>query len=325
MQTKKPLNAKLFLSIALLFFSLCAFAQPEVKPEEKPKNESKTETDNTKIKESKEKPCNPEDPKKPMIKKDLEPLTKEVALLKSELNDLKATLKGLPAVIDSQYTKVKEMEILYKGTLESNASLKKENETQSRLLAEEKQKAINAETAKNQLSKTEKDNYEAYDKMVNDYILHCKSPNNSTLDLMKAQLTKSGAYLNTISKIDEFKKQSNALQAAIKLLQTDVITDTEFSKARTTLANLNTNTEFLGLQETSKALKAEYERFIELGLNLEELIKSTEKITLPKFRPDKVYGDFKEYIYAIKPYPFLEKKFNEAQNNPNCTLGITLK
>jgi hypothetical protein len=304
--------------------SLSAFAQPEVSKTNE-KNDSKTETENPKPKDSKEKSCNQEEPKKPLIKKDLEPLTEELEALKLELISLKKTIQALPAAIDSQYTKVKELESANKKYLETNETLTKEKGTLTGSLNKEKQKTLDVELEKDNLSKTLNENYEAYDKMANDFVIHSKSPNNTTIDLMKNQLAKSGAFLGTRTKLDEFKKQSNALQAAIILIKSEDISKEEFQKAQNTLANLISNTEFLGLQESAITVKTDYDRFIELGLELEEVIKADEVFTNPKYREDKVYEDFEKHIAAIKPYPFLVSKYKEALKDPKCSIGFPLK
>ena len=325
------MTAKLLISITLLFLGLTAFSQ---NVEEKDKKD-KTEINNEKGKEkegkensSKEKPCNPEDPKRPLTKKDLGDLAEQFKLLQEEVKNLKSGVDGIPMEVNNQYTKLK---VLEDSLVSSAESYKKLEAANKKLVEDKKQIVIELAKANDQtnLEKNQKNQViaaaeakdKAYDQMVNDYILHCQSPDNSTIDLMKSQLKNE----ETKTKLNEFKKQASALEFAKKLLRNENISKDEFTKAQLTLTSLTANSTFLGLQESAIAVKLDYDRFLELCTKFEEVMQENVKYTNPKFRGDEVYKSSEKYLLAIQPYLFLVKKFEVAQTDPNCMLGIPLK
>ncbi len=324
------MTAKLLTSITLLFLGLTAFSQVDV--EEKVKKD-KTEIKDEKGKDdkensSKEKPCNPEDPKRPLTKKDLSDLAEQFKLLQEEVKNLKTGVDGIPMEINKQYTKLKVLEdslvssaVAYKKLETSNKKLIEEKKQAENLLSDEKKQTNLEKNQKNQLSAEAEVKDKAYDQIVNDYILHCQSPDNSTIDLMKSQLKKE----ETKTKLDEFKKQASALQSAITLLKNENISKDEFTKAQLSLTSLIANSTFLGLQKSAIEVKADYDRFLELCSKFEEVMQENVKYTNPKFRGDEVYKSSEKYLLAIKPYLFLVKKFEDALTDPNCKLGIPLK
>ena len=161
--------------------------------------------------------------------------------------------------------------------------------------------------------------------MVLDFVKNSKNPDNLTVENLKKQLSKSGMYLPTGKILSRFSEMANNLNTATNLLTKAIITDIEFSNAKKILNDIITNTEFIGLQESAADLKLNYDRFVELASKLEATILEDKDINDIEYRSKVFPEDFRPYIFALNPYPFLVSKYKEALKNPNCKLNIPLK
>ena len=206
-------------------------------------------------------------------------------------------------------------------------NLNKEKDNLTNQLKDEKDRTSKEMNEKSNLITKVEQYDKAYDRMVNDYILNTESPSISTIEIMKKQLQSTGAFMNTLSKLEEFKNESENLEKAKKLLSSVNISKNDFATAQDCINKLITNTNFLGLQKMAKKLKLEYELFIDLAIQLDNTITDNKKIGegKPEFHAKVVREAFSAYTYALKTYPYLENKYKDALTNPNCSLEILLK
>lgn len=79
------------------------------------------------------------------------------------------------------------------------------------------------------------------------------------------------------------------------------------------------------MKESATAIKADYDRFIDLAIKLKNVIIEDKGITNKEYRSKVFPEDFRPYIFALKPYPFLVSKYNDALTNPNCEIDLELK
>lgn len=321
-----PNKLKYLLSTALFLICLSSFSQVDEKKNSEAKDVKDVKTEkNSKEDSSKEKPCVSDDPKKPIVKKDLEPLTKEIESLKAEITILKSTLDGLPQIINTQYTKLDELQNSQNELTKRNTELEEQKKSAESSLISEKSNTKKAEDERNKLESDKNDYYESLNTLVLDFVKNCKNPDNSTVENLKKQLSKSGMYLPTGKTLSRFSEMANNLNTATNLLTKAVITDIEFSNAKKIINDIITNTEFIGLQVSATDLKLNYDRFVELAIKLEATILEDKDINDIEYRSKVFPEDFRPYIFALNPYPFLVSKYKEALKNPNCKLGITLK
>jgi hypothetical protein len=330
----KKLSYKFILFFAIFLVSHAAFSQktsdkkksgrfPQKSNEKNSVNVADTSITNKGL--TNEKPSESDDLKRPLTKEDLGELTSKLDELTERLNNLTLKIEGVPGAVDAQYTKMSVLQDSLSQIQKKNKALEKTNQDFKKQINDSNNQLQEALQAK----ESEKTNSAAkdltFEQIVKEYIMYCERPNNSTLVLMSKQLPKSAEFSSTNSKLEEFKKQSAALERAAKLIKNISISENEFKQAKLDISTLSVNTEFLGLQEYAKRLANEYDHFIKLALKLEEVINDNIKLTNPKYREDPVYNGFEKYIDEIKPYPFLEKKFAEAQIDYNCKLNIPLK
>jgi chromosome segregation ATPase len=316
-------HAKLFLTITFLFIGWSAFSQEKTDSN----NHVVKDTTSTKTPLAKEKSVNSDDQKKPLNKKDLNELTKQLEKLTTEFNNLKSGVEEIPARVNSQYTKLKELQdsLVESSKLIKNLKAEK-NELTNQLNEEKKQRSSEKTEKSNLIAKA--DQYDkAYDIMVNDYILNSVGSNNSTIEMMKKQLHSTGAFMSTISKLEEFKKESIELEKAVKLIRSTNISKDDFVNAQACINKLIVSTNYLGLQKLAKELKADYDLFLDLAIQLNKTIADNKTIGegKPEFHAKVFKEDFKAYAYALKPYPYLESKYNDALTNPKCDIEILLK
>jgi DNA repair exonuclease SbcCD ATPase subunit len=321
-----PIKLKTILSVALFLICLSSYSQIDEKKNSDAKDVKDVKTEkNSKEDSSKEKPCVSDDPKKPIVKKDLEPLTKEIESLKAEITILKSTLDGLPQIINTQYTKLDELQNSQNELTKRNAELEEQKKSAESSLNVEKGFTKKAEEERNKLESDKNDYYESLNTMVLDFVKNCKNPDILTIENLKKQLSKSGMFLPTGKTLSRFSEMANNLNSAANLLTKSVITDAEFLNTKKILNDIIMNTEFIGLQESAVALKLNYDRFVELATKLETTILEDKDINDLEYRSKVFPEDFRPYIFALNPYPFLVSKYKEALKNPNCKLGITLK
>ncbi len=314
--------------ISTSFFLICltTFSQVEEKKniDTNEGKDAKTEK-NSKEDISTEKPCISDEPKKPLVKKDLDPLKKELESIKSEITLLRTELEGIPLKINSQYTKLDDLQNSLDSITKKYAELEEQKNSANSLYLSEKSRAEKTEEEKNKLTFDKNDYYESLNTMVLDFVKNCKNPDNSTVENLKKQLIKSGQYPLTVKTLSRYSEMANNLNIATNLLTKTTITDIEFTNARKILENVILNTEFIGLQESATNLKLNYDRFLELAIKLEATISEDKDINDLEYRSKVFPEDFKPYIFALDPYPFLVTKYKEALKNPNCKLNITLK
>lgn len=321
-----PNKLKYLLSTALFLICLSSYSQIDEKKNGDAKDVKDVKTEkNSKEDSSKDKPCVSDDQKKTLVKKDLEPLTKEIESLKAEITTLKSTLDGLPQIINTQYTKLDELQNSQNELTKRNIELEEQKKSAESSLNIEKDFTKKAEEERNKLESDKNAYYESLNTMVLDFVKNCKNPDNLTLENLKKQLSKSGMYLPTGKTLIRFSEMANNLYTATNLLTKAIITDIEFSNANKIINDIITNTEFIGLQEAAKDLKLNYDRFIDLAAKLEATILEDKDINDLEYRSKVFPEDFRPYIVALKPYPFLVSKYKEALKNPNCKLGIPLK
>jgi chromosome segregation ATPase len=312
-------NIKITLSIAFLFIGLNAFSQGKFKKSSK--TSAATDTTITGGLPDKDKASNCDDSKKSLKKNDLDDLNDRFKSLQDAINNLQIKVEGIPLEIDAKYTLTKGLEdkaVKSKKTIDSLIVVKSDLQNQFNAKNEE----LKTKDTKLQDSEKKIKQYEpAFDQLVNDYILNCNSPDNSTIELMKNQLKSfDKKYQPTIDNLEEFKKQSNNLKSATLLLTNPTISKIEFSNAKTNLTNLVSNSKYLGLQEAAKTVKIDYDRFEDLATKLEKTIAEDKTITNQEYRSKVFPEDFRPYIFALNPYPFLVSKYKEALTNPNCTV-----
>jgi len=312
-------NIKITLSIAFLFIGLNAFSQGKFKKSSK--SSAGRDTTITGGLPDKDKTSNCDDTKKPLKKNDLDDLNDRFKSLQDAINNLQIKVEGIPKEIDAKYTLTKGLEdkaVKSKKTIDSLIVVKSDLQNQFNAKNEElKNKEIKLQDSEKKIKQYEP----AFDQLVNDYILNCNSPDNSTIELMKNQLKSfDKKYQPTIDNLEEFKKQSNNLKSATLLLTNPTISKIEFSNAKTNLTNLVSNTKYLGLQEAAKAVKIDYDRFEDLATKLEKTIAEDKTITNQEYRSKVFPEDFRPFIFALNPYPFLVSKYKEALTNPNCTV-----
>jgi chromosome segregation ATPase len=312
-------NIKITLSIAFLFIGLNAFSQGKFKKSSK--TSAATDTTITGGLPDKDKASNCDDSKKSLKKNDLDYLNDRFKSLQDAINNLQIKVEGIPKEIDAKYTLTKGLEdkaVKSKKTIDSLIVVKSDLQNQFNAKNEE----LKTKDTKLQDSEKKIKQYEpAFDQLVNDYILNCNSPDNSTIELMKNQLKSfDKKYQPTIDNLEEFKKQSNNLKSATLLLTNPTISKIEFSNAKTNLTNLVSNSKYLGLQEAAKTVKIDYDRFEDLATKLEKTIAEDKTITNQEYRSKVFPEDFRPYIFALNPYPFLVSKYKEALTNPNCTV-----
>ena len=322
----KPNKFKYLLSIALFLICLSSYSQVDEKKNSEAKDVKDVKTEKTSKEDtSKEKPCVSVDPKKPLIKKDLDHLTKEIESLKADVTLLKTTLDGLPQIINTQYTKLDELQNSQNDLTKRNTELEEQKKTAESSLNVEKGFTKKAEEERNKLESDKNDYYVSLNSMVLDFVKNSKNPDNLTVENLKKQLSKSGMYLPTGKILSRFSEMANNLNTATNLLTKAIITDIEFSNAKKILNDIITNTEFIGLQESAADLKLNYDRFVELASKLEATILEDKDINDIEYRSKVFPEDFRPYIFALNPYPFLVSKYKEALKNPNCKLNIPLK
>ena len=313
-------KTKHILLISFAFISFTTFSQD--KPNEK-KGGTK-DTTITKDISGKDKTCSSDDPKRPLTKKDLSDLTKTVETLTINFNTLKSAVDSLPEVINSQYTRLKELETLYQASVNKNTNLTNDLTSKNNQLKEEKDKTKQSQDANNLSLSAAKENEKAYNNMVNDFMMSCKNPSISTIDLMKKQIDKSSEFKSTSDKLIKFKEDASALQKASELLRKNNITKGEFSEAKKIIGKLSESSEFLGLKESAIVIKIDYDHFTDLAIKLGDVITKQANIK-GDYRTRSIPLAFKDYIYALKPYPFLEKKYSEAITTHECILDLPLK
>lgn len=160
-------------------------------------------------------------------------------------------------------------------------------------------------------------------KIISDFLKTNATISGSILNSLKLEVEKSvvTGRQQLLNDLDEFKRQSEDLIFVSDLLNSSIIDNDQFQRAKSIVAKMPDKTKYPVQAKYLTDLKPKFDYFILIGKDLDAILEKMKTVTNVDYRTDLLFSEFK-YIESSTYFPFLKKKLEEGKTKPTKS-GLT--